>query len=285
MLRKCVCFFLTLVLLTSSSVCSFGARKDVTATIPSFSVSLNGLTFENNEREKYPLLVYKNITYFPMTYYKSNLLNLETTWTKKGGLVVKKGNSATAKEFAYESLAVNSSSNNKKQKATIINSKVVVNGKTIDNMKETYPLLLFRDVTYFPLTWRFAVEEFGWNYTFDKNNGLRITADNFFYTANGDSYKKTSGESVLVPNETYYIKDDLMIYIKTDYRLIGPLPQNLHIIKNGIEATPVGYFGYYQKNGPLFSIDEGYISTTYYSDPDERDAQPCKVNIETGRIL
>lgn len=30
-------------------------------------------------------------------------------------------------------------------------------------------------MTYFPLTWRFAVEEFGWQYSFDHTNGLVIT--------------------------------------------------------------------------------------------------------------
>lgn len=33
---------------------------------------------------------------------------------------------------------------------------------------------MFRDVTYFPLTWRFAVDEFGWMYSFDSKNGLNI---------------------------------------------------------------------------------------------------------------
>ena len=43
------------------------------------------------------------------------------------------------------------------------------------NGNEEYPLLLFRDVTYFPLTWRFAVQEFGWSYYFDMTNGLVIS--------------------------------------------------------------------------------------------------------------
>ena len=33
----------------------------------------------------------------------------------------------------------------------------------------------FREVTYFPLTWRFAVEEFGWEYRFDTDNGLTVS--------------------------------------------------------------------------------------------------------------
>ncbi len=57
----------------------------------------------------------------------------------------------------------------------IAGGAVRVNGKTVDNSREQYPLLLFRDVTYFPLTWRFAVEEFGWSYHFDGESGLTIS--------------------------------------------------------------------------------------------------------------
>jgi len=34
--------------------------------------------------------------------------------------------------------------------------------------------LIFRDITYFPLTWRFAVDEFAWEYKFTNEDGLKI---------------------------------------------------------------------------------------------------------------
>lgn len=282
MLKKCLTMFLVAALTASVSICASAANNQVAVSIPSFSVSLNELKFDNNDQAKYPLLVYRDITYFPMTYYQSQLLNLSTAWTAEGGLVIEKGDSETPKLFSYES--VSSQKNSKKQNAAIIDSKVTVNGKVIDNKTEMYPLLLFRDITYFPLTWRFAVEEFGWNYSFDNKAGLRITADNLFYTTNGDSLIKNSGEFVSVDNETHYIKGNLRVYIKTETNRLGPVPRNLHIINNGVETTPEGYFGYYQKNGPLFSIDGSRIRTTYYTDPDARDPKGCSVNIETGQI-
>lgn len=274
---------LIVALVASSSICAFGASRQVAATIPSFPVTLNELKFNNTDQEKYPLLVYRNITYFPMTYYQSNLLNLNTSWTAEGGLVITKGNSDTPKVFAYETPA--SKKNSRTQTAAVINSKVTVNDKVIDNTKEPYPLLLFRNVTYFPLTWRFAVDEFGWNYTFDNKTGLNIKADNFFYTANGDSGRAPDGSFFSVENETHYIKGDLRIYLTTKTQLIGPLSQNLYIIKNDAEIRPTGYFGYYQKNGPLFTVDGSFINTTYYTDPDARNPQPARINIETGQIL
>ena len=46
-----------------------------------------------------------------------------------------------------------------------------------EHNKEEYPLLVFRDVTYFPLTWRFAVDELGWQYRFNQKEGLVIDND------------------------------------------------------------------------------------------------------------
>lgn len=51
-----------------------------------------------------------------------------------------------------------------------------MNGKLVDNIKDEYPLLSFRDVTYFPMTWN--IEEFGWEYSFNNGNGLIINSDN-----------------------------------------------------------------------------------------------------------
>ena len=54
---------------------------------------------------------------------------------------------------------------------------VVVGGKAVSGETADWPLLSFQDVTYFPLTWRYAVESFGWDYTWDAKNGLRIISE------------------------------------------------------------------------------------------------------------
>lgn len=46
--------------------------------------------------------------------------------------------------------------------------------RIIDNSKAPYPLLHFQDTDYFPLTWHYVVEELGWRYSFDAENGLVI---------------------------------------------------------------------------------------------------------------
>jgi len=149
------------------------ADDNVIVTLPTFDVSLNG-QYTTSAYRKYPLIVYKNITYFPMTYYDARLLGVSTKWNEADGLTVNKN-----EDYFYEYVnELNADKNANRQTAKIITSKIKANGKEIDNTREPYPLLLFRDVTYFPLTWRFAVDEFGWKYSFDKTNGLIISNDN-----------------------------------------------------------------------------------------------------------
>ena len=146
------------------------AASSVIVSLPEFKVTLNGVSIENNYNQ-YPLIVYNGITYFPMTYYDSRFMGLESMWDSNTGLkIIKTG--ANWNYHKFESKI----KNNHVYSAQISTFKITLNGKPIDNAKEPYPLLLFRNVTYFPLTWRFAVEEFGWKYTFDQNNGLVINS-------------------------------------------------------------------------------------------------------------
>ncbi|KRF09906.1 DUF5050 domain-containing protein [Paenibacillus sp. Soil787] len=145
---------------------------DVKVTIPGYKVKLNGHLVDNAYRE-YPLLVYKDITYFPMTWYDSRLLGLEASWSKQEGLRIYQGQVASA-YASYKSDHRNAAS----YRAEVPVSAITVNGQTIDNAKEEYPLLSFRDVTYFPLTWRFAHDQFSWDYIWNTVDGLSIQSHN-----------------------------------------------------------------------------------------------------------
>jgi hypothetical protein len=147
------------------------AQQGVRVTLPSFKVTLNGQEVDNSHRE-FPLLVYKDITYVPMTWQDSRMLGLETEWTEQSGLVIEEAK-VTASYDGY----ARTTANGKAYTASIASFPVTVNGKAISNWKEDYPLLSFRDMTYFPLTWRFAHDEFGWAYSWDSKQGLTITSD------------------------------------------------------------------------------------------------------------
>lgn len=144
------------------------AATGVRVTLPTFKVMLNGVSVSNSD-SKYPLIVYNGITYFPMTYYDSRFMGLETIWSSTKGLEIVK----TGGNWDYKTTRV-TALNKSTYSAQIATFNIKVNGKTIDNSHEKYPLLLFRDITYFPLTWKFAVDEFGWQYAFDATQGLSI---------------------------------------------------------------------------------------------------------------
>ncbi len=161
----------------SAFLCTFSpapaalAADTVQVTLPGFTVTLNGQVIDNSYRQ-YPLLVYKDITYFPMTYYDCRFLGVETDWTRENGLRIK----ASDLVGAYHN-QTQKQKNKRQDSAQVAAGAITVNGKSINNSKEEYPLLSYRNVTYFPLTWRFAVNEFNWQYSFDNQKGLQINAD------------------------------------------------------------------------------------------------------------
>lgn len=164
---------MALVLASSLSMMpSFVSAKNVDANLPGFNVTLNGEKVDNTYSE-YPLIVYKDITYFPMTYNTSRFLGVETNWSQGDGLAINQ----TGIDGKFDFYKINNKNNNS-YPVSIQQSKITVNGKNVNNNEEEYPLLIFRDVTYFPMTWRFCVDEFGWEYDFNKDNGLRIKSVN-----------------------------------------------------------------------------------------------------------
>ncbi|MDR1615942.1 MAG: hypothetical protein LBR98_02900 [Syntrophomonadaceae bacterium] len=278
-----------------SSICvsqSQATSQAVPVSIPGFKVIINGIecgadAFPGAARaglpseEQYPLLLYKSITYVPMTYFKSNLLNLNTAWDAEEGLRIEAGDAERWKVFEYE-LAF--SKNRINQTAAIVSFPVTVNGKKIDNAREPYPLLLFRDITYFPLTWRFAAEEFGWDYHYSAETGLAITADNsyFYYHhgVEGAGYK--SGQAAV------YIHNGLKIWMESHMSRLTA-SGNLYISREGA-VTRIGeqeqaYFGGPNDPGNYhFEVRDNWVYTlrstldpSGYSSP----SVPVRVNIDT----
>jgi hypothetical protein len=148
------------------------AVSHVKVTLPDFPVVLDGHQVDNANRQ-YPLIVYKEITYVPMTWFDSRMLGLVTSWSEEQGLGIEQA-PVTSSYAAY----AGQQRNRFNLYAAVADGPIRVNGKSVDNSQESYPLLNFRDVIYFPLTWKFAHDEFGWNYTWDDSQGLSITSNN-----------------------------------------------------------------------------------------------------------
>lgn len=281
---------------------AYAASQTVSVKIAEFPVTLNGVQVGNDyynwlTEEKglpghyaqYPLLVYKDITYFPMTWNYSRLLNLNTSWTQEKGLEIGQDDSAKWKGFDYDT---RNAKNRINQTARIVNSPVTVNGKSIDNAREPYPLLIFRDITYFPLTWRFAVDEFGWKYSYTANDGLRIDANNAFVYFEPTPEPAFMGGNII---HHIYIKDDIKVWQDFPGRAKG---MGDMFISQGGKVEQVGQdgldkFGSFDPPAEygLFHVEDGWVYTIY-SDYRVRDGGSglippllaARVNIQTRQF-
>lgn len=168
MYRKTI--MILLVLLLTANI-AFAEQGDVQVKIPEFDIYLNN-TLVDNTKVAYPMLEYKGVTYFPMTWEYSNALGLETSWSNDTGLSIKKNGRSGE-------LALSGDENNKLGQvleAEIANYDIQLNGMMINNSEEEYPILNYKSVTYFPLTWKFAVEAFDWTSEWNQESGLSVTS-------------------------------------------------------------------------------------------------------------
>ena len=144
------------------------AEAAMRANVVTGKVTLNGQVIDN-KNAKYPLLSYSNITYFPMTYHLSRFMGVSADWNNGSKtLDITVGGARTA--YAAETGKKQSGS----VSVTLPSYKISVNGAQINNKEEKYPIFNYNGITYFPLTWAYAVDSFGWGYQWDAENGLRI---------------------------------------------------------------------------------------------------------------
>ncbi|MFV0517021.1 MAG: hypothetical protein ACK5MV_06460 [Aminipila sp.] len=170
-------FIISTFIFIVSTQSTFAAEKAVKASLPTFKVQING-TVINSKKAEYPLLLYKNITYMPMTYDYCNLLGLESSWTEKEGLKIAL---RAGKEIPTVNEPTLNSNNTQNIYASIVSTPITINGKQIDNQKEPYPFLRYRDITYFPMTYKFTNGEFNIYSNFLKEYGLGVYSENKFW--------------------------------------------------------------------------------------------------------
>jgi zona occludens toxin (predicted ATPase) len=129
---------------------------------PTYALNVNGTSISNSTI-KYPVISYKDITYFPMTYKFTQALALETVWDAEAGFVIRKTSNKAGK------LELDYGTTNSNLYASQPDFNIYVNDAWIDNGSEEYPLLVVNDVTYFPMTWHYAVDELGLTIKFEND--------------------------------------------------------------------------------------------------------------------
>ncbi len=164
--------FVIIILFNLVSLSAF-ASETVEVTIVDYDVTVNG-TRILTEESQYPVLSYNNITYFPMTSDYLSGLGLKLHFSNEEGLKI--SNSSSIGEFNQKFLGVNTILDSK-VRANIAPFAISVNGTEINNSEEEYPILLYNNITYFPMTWRFARSEFKWITAWSEEEGFGITVN------------------------------------------------------------------------------------------------------------
>lgn len=275
-MKKRILIVAMLIILFHTGVSSpAAAAQNVEVTLPTFPVILNGCEMKP-EYDAYPVIVYKDITYFPMTYRYGIFLGLATNWSGNT-LTVDIKNTASQTLRWYEQ----KEKNRNKQIASIATSNIVVNGKTIYNGQEKYPLLLFRNITYFPLTWRFAVDEFGWDYTFDMEQGLQINS-NFLGT---EQTITTGNISVGFPQNSW---NDEYKFIyqngehKKTFSLQTDLQEGIYYFNQQIDKNR------YMKSSKNARIEDNTLFLPCVRQNDSTNLKEnilLEINLEKGRVM
>lgn len=204
-------FLLMLAVLSMTLISSVSASaKTVDVIIPDYECVIGNSSVYYKD-SIYPMISYKDITYFPMTWDYCNALGLATSYTEEKGLWIAYVDGISGQLPIYETTV-----NKKKNTAIIPEYPIYVNGREIDNMNEEYPLLNFRGVTYFPMTWNYATEEFRWitnweNNVFSLENGVSTPFSYYLEEKNDDHAlirKTVYGGNGSADNRDYFYKLD-----------------------------------------------------------------------------
>jgi hypothetical protein len=261
-IKPIVIFFMVLCLIIPNVTAPVSAAaSEVKVTIPKFAVEVNGKKIDN-VHALYPILAYKGITYFPMTLDYANALGLSLQWNNKTGLAIQSLGSRM-------SMKADKSGNNsltKTYKAQIATFPVKVNDEKIINSEEKYPLLMFRDITYFPMTWHFTNDLFHWNTEWNTTTGYHIRSIqtsvlyNILYDDASFLYVRTGTES------TYKISKAL----DGKYTLLNKQENDTIMekaqVKSEKNAAPQAYAA-----DEMVSIKGGFI---YYKDQELLSLEP-----------
>ena len=222
------------------------AEAAMRADVVTGKVTLNGQVIDN-KNAKYPLLTYSNITYFPMTYQLSRFMGVETDWNNAA-----KSLNITAGGAQSAYIAETGKAQSGSVAVTPASYKISVNGGQINNKEEKYPIFNYNGITYFPLTWAYAVDSFGWSYQWDAENGLRIdttTAPARLPTApdTGDAALDVSNTpdvtTVKFTAEPFPFFDNGVSYFANYYAVKGGFAsdEQISISGNSPELGDVGY--------------------------------------------
>lgn len=195
---------LSLTLITKTNA------KSVDIHLPTFNIYVNEVKVENDYK-KYPFIVYKGITYFPLTYDDSKFMGWNLKWIKK----TRELHVVSTEQVNYqweEYKQVKGKTKNKKiMKAKTPEFKIKFGDEYLPKTIGKYPVLVYNHVTYIPLVYDYNYEDSCMSFVFSKEKGLEITRPEALHldifkknTFNFDNGSITYYENSNV--QTYYLE-------------------------------------------------------------------------------
>lgn len=162
-MKRLLIIALAMILVTAFPVTALAGKDDrVSVLLPTYKCIINESNI-NYRDSQYPLLSYKDITYFPMTWNYCRAMDLISAWEESNGLYIAAFPNCDRPDFEIYPLKGNV--NTKTMTATVANYPVYINGEPAPK-DDKYPLLNFRGITYFPMTWKYSHDCLGWNLSF-----------------------------------------------------------------------------------------------------------------------
>lgn len=255
-------FFATLIATLGIFACTMtaSAAVRVQVTKPAFNVAVNGRYVDNDYRQ-YPFIVYKDITYFPMTYNDCAFLGLSNSWSFETGTVL----NVTASNGVYDDMITARYNEDISEYdgthlfyATITEGPIWVNNNYINNAAQQYPILTFRDVPYFPLTWDWC-RAFGWTSSFTSEGGLSVCSPEYagalgyvnYYSPDGTTYSCTMKAVDMLKSAVYDGNYSFSPYYFNDYHagLTAVYQINVSDLSSDFVYIPNDKIQYFNSNG------------------------------------
>ena len=179
--RQLLAFLLVFSLLHMNIPLSAAMPAKVPVSVANFPIRLNGVLLRDQKESYYPMLVYQGITYLPMTADYGRFLNLMAHWVEEKSMMTIYSWNISFSPLSYydPSPTLPQGVTNQNLYAQPVWYPVSVNGEALDLNSQPYPILNFRNITYFPLTWHFAVDLFDLNYRFTATDGLEIKSSGY----------------------------------------------------------------------------------------------------------
>lgn len=193
-----LCFIISFSTLTAS------ASSQVSVNIAPFPVYINDIVV-NSSYAEYPVITYKDVSYVPMTYDLCERVRINCGWDNEKGLYIVNHNTKSINPVElkpFGGFMVNPLQN--KYKATVPAYDIFINGQKYDNSNQEYPLLNFRDITYFPLTYDIVHNEFGWYINWD--------SEKWQLEINTNEYKPLSPYIAKMEDDHTVLKEQMGVY-------------------------------------------------------------------------